>query len=134
MLELLLSLGASILLLWVATLIFLKILSHRGLDISLKEGMLLLPETIKLFWRLLRDRNTPRRARVGLLLVFLYLISPLDIVPDFIPGLGLADEILVLALGMRFVVKHAGVEALDTHWTGTASGLIALKSMAGVAA
>lgn len=134
MIELLLGLGASLLLLWIAMLVILKISSRGSSQLSIKEALFLLPETIKLFWRLARDRQTPKKVRIGLLVVFLYLISPLDIIPDFIPVLGVADEIIVIGIGLRFVVRHAGASSLDKHWKGTDSGLVALKTLAGVAA
>lgn len=134
MLELLFGLAGGIVLLWVALLLILKLSAKGATKIPLKEALLLLPQTIALFYRLARDKQTPKRVRVWLLVIFLYLISPLDFIPDFIPFLGVADEVIVIGLGLRYVVKHAGATSLDKHWKGTASGLTALKTLAGVAA
>jgi hypothetical protein len=64
-------------------------------------------------------------------LLLAYLAVPLDLVPDFIPVLGHADEAIVVAATLRSVVRHAGSEALDRHWPGTDDGLAAVRRRAG---
>lgn len=56
----------------------------------------------------------------------------MDLVPDFVPVIGYADDAVVVALALRSVVRAAGPEALDRHWTGTEQGLLAIKRLAGV--
>jgi uncharacterized membrane protein YkvA (DUF1232 family) len=70
------------------------------------------------------------RWRLWLLLG--YLAMPIDLVPDFIPVLGYADDAIVIALVLRSVVRHAGAEALERHWPGTPEGLSAVLRLAGV--
>ena len=80
-------------------------------------------ETVRLVLRLARDRTVPRRARVILWLLALYLLMPIDLVPDFIPVVGYADDVIVAALALRAAVRAAGVEVVDRHWTGSEADL-----------
>ncbi len=52
-----------------------------------------------------------------------YLLLPIDLIPDFLPVIGYADDVIVLALVLRSVVRHAGVTAVREHWSGTPDGL-----------
>jgi uncharacterized membrane protein YkvA (DUF1232 family) len=71
---------------WVALLIALAV--ARPKDMSVTDALRLLPDTAVLLRRLAADPQLPRGVRVRLLLVLLYLILPIDLVPDFIPVLG----------------------------------------------
>ncbi len=61
-----------------------------------------------------------------------YLLSPIDLVPDFVPVLGWLDDALVVVIALRFVVRSAGADALERHWPGSPGGLRALCRVAGV--
>ncbi len=65
-------------------------------------------------------------------LLLAYLAFPVDLVPDFIPVLGYADDVIVVATALRALVRRVGVEALDQHWTGSEVGLAAIQRMAGL--
>jgi uncharacterized membrane protein YkvA (DUF1232 family) len=77
--------------------------------------------------RLAGDGTLPRVVRVRLWLLLGYLALPIDLVPDFVPVLGHADDAIVVALVLRSVVRHAGAAAIDRHWPGTPEGLAALR-------
>jgi hypothetical protein len=55
-----------------------------------------------------------------------YLIIPVDLVPDFIPIIGYADDAIIVAIALRSVIRHAGPEAIHNHWPGTPGGLTAI--------
>lgn len=74
----------------------------------------------------------PRGARLRLWLLLGYLALPVDLVPDFAPVVGYADDAVVIALVLRSVTRAAGAEALDRHWPGTPDGLAALRRVAGL--
>jgi uncharacterized membrane protein YkvA (DUF1232 family) len=59
---------------------------------------------LTLAWRLFRDPDVPRVAKAVMPGVLVYLASPIDIIPDFIPVLGQVDDVLVLAAGLAVVV------------------------------
>ena len=65
-------------------------------------------------------------------LVLAYLASPLDLIPDFIPVVGYADDAIIVAFALRSVVRAAGTDALDRHWPGSPDGLGVVRRLAGV--
>ncbi len=92
----------------------------------LQEALRLLPDTLRLLRRLAADSSLPRGVRMRLWLLFVYLALPFDLVPDFIPVIGYADDVIVVVLVLRSVVRRAGAEAIERHWPGTPDGLAAL--------
>ena len=57
---------------------------------------------------------------------------PIDLIPDFIPVVGYADDVLIVVIALRSVVRHAGVEALERDWSGTTEGLRVVRRLAGL--
>jgi uncharacterized membrane protein YkvA (DUF1232 family) len=57
---------------------------------------------------------------------------PFDVIPDFIPVLGYADDAILAILVLRSVVRRAGPDAIRRHWPGTPDGLAAVARAAGV--
>jgi uncharacterized membrane protein YkvA (DUF1232 family) len=92
-----------------------------------REVLRLLPDVLRLLRRLAGDATLPRGVRVRLWLLLAYLALPIDLVPDFVPVLGHADDAIVVALVLRSVVHRAGAAAIDRHWPGTPDGLAALR-------
>ena len=99
---------------------------------SLREALRLLPDLIRLLRRLAGDPSVPRGVRVRLVLLLAYLLIPIDLIPDFIPVLGYADDAIVVAIALRSVTRRAGSAALDRHWPGTPAGLATLRQLAGL--
>ena len=130
MLHVALGIVISLVVLWVAFVVVLAIARPKGVDLA--EGARLVPDLIRLLRALNRDAETSRvvRVRVGLLL--LYLASPIDLVPDFVPVLGYADDVVIASLVLRSIVRRAGIETIERHWTGTPVGLAIVKRLAGV--
>jgi uncharacterized membrane protein YkvA (DUF1232 family) len=96
----------------------------------LRESLRLLPDVVRLLGRLARDRTVPLGARVRLWLLLAYLAMPFDVVPDFIPVIGYADDAIIVAAALRSVARRAGRAAIERHWPGTADGLAAVFSLA----
>jgi uncharacterized membrane protein YkvA (DUF1232 family) len=84
------------------------------------------PDCAVLFARVARDPRAPRGMTPVLLATAAYLAFPIDLIPDFIPVLGLLDDALVLAAALRFVLRRAGPELVREHWPGPESSLNAL--------
>jgi uncharacterized membrane protein YkvA (DUF1232 family) len=78
------------------------------------------------------DASVPRAARVRLWLLLGYLAIPIDLVPDFVPVLGYADDAIIVSLVLRSVVRHAGAPVVRRHWPGTDDGLAALGCLTGL--
>jgi uncharacterized membrane protein YkvA (DUF1232 family) len=96
-------------------------------ELRARELLRLLPDVLRLVHRLARDRTMSRGVRVRLWLLLAYLAVPIDLVPDFLPVIGYADDAIVVALVLRSVVRHAGAAAVERHWPGTPEGLAALR-------
>jgi uncharacterized membrane protein YkvA (DUF1232 family) len=87
-----------------------------------------IPDCIVLFRRLLRDRRISRARKLLIVALIGYLAMPLDIVPDFIPVAGQLDDAIVVALGLRVVLRAGGPDLLREHWPGPeSSGNVILR-------
>lgn len=129
-LDVLLGLAAGLVLAWLVLIVALVIVRPRGG--LLREALRLLPDLLRLLPRLAADRSLPRSVRIGLALLLVYLAFPLDLVPDFIPVLGYADDAVIVAAVLRWVVRRAGVEAVRRQWPGTENGFAVLCRLAGL--
>jgi uncharacterized membrane protein YkvA (DUF1232 family) len=125
---LLVGVGAGLLILWVALLLALVI--GRPDDLSLRDAARLLPDVVRLLRRLATDPTVPRGTRARLWLLLAYLVMPFDLVPDFIPVLGYADDAIIVAIALRSVTRRAGTVAIERHWPGTPDGLAAVRRIA----
>jgi uncharacterized membrane protein YkvA (DUF1232 family) len=123
--------GVAIVASWLALIIALLVVRPKGP--LLKEALRILPDLLRLLRRLAADRTLPRgvRARLGLLLV--YLAVPIDLIPDFIPVLGYADDAIIVTAVLRSVVRRAGLAAVRAHWPGSDDGFAALCRLTGLA-
>src|SRR5690349_6873802 len=126
----LISLGVALLVIWAALLIALLV-AKPG-PAQLKEALRLLPDLLRLLRRLAADRTLPRGVRLRLVLLLAYLATPIDLVPDVVPVLGYADDVVVVALVLRSVVRRAGPDALRRHWPGSPEGLAVVTRLAGL--
>ena len=72
---------------------------------------------VKLVWRLTLDDRVPLSVRAIPPLLMLYLITPIDLVPDFIPVVGQLDDILVLVVALGLLVRFVPLDVVDTHLT-----------------
>jgi uncharacterized membrane protein YkvA (DUF1232 family) len=125
-----LGVAGGLALLWGALIAALWL--NRPDELTAKDALRLLPDLVRLLKRLAADKTLPRGIRVRLWLLLAYLAIPIDLVPDFIPVIGYADDAVVVALALRSVAKAAGPEALDRHWPGTPEGLRAVRRLAGL--
>jgi uncharacterized membrane protein YkvA (DUF1232 family) len=98
----------------------------------LGEALRMLPDLVRLLRRLAGERGVPRGARVRLWLLLGYLAIPIDLVPDFVPVLGHADDAIIVSLVLRSVVRRAGAPVVRRHWPGTDDGLSALGRLTGL--
>jgi len=89
-----------------------------------------IPDCIVLFRRLLGDERVPRSRKLSLVLLLAYLALPIDLIPDFIPVAGQLDDAILVALGLRFVLRGGGPALLEEHWPGPAPGLRLIGAIA----
>lgn len=124
------AVAAGLVLVWV--LLVLALWLARPGELTAREALRVLPDLVRLLRRLAGDRSLPRGVRVRLWLLLGYLVMPVDLVPDVIPVVGYADDVVVVALALRSVVRAAGPEALERHWPGTPEGLAVVRGLSGL--
>ncbi len=105
----------------------------RADQTSLKEYALLAPRLIKLVWKLARDPRVPARSKATLFLLAGYLILPVDIIPDFIPGIGQADDLLVAAFALDQILNRVPDEVVREHWDGDEDVLEIVRNILDIA-
>jgi uncharacterized membrane protein YkvA (DUF1232 family) len=128
--DLLIGVLAALLVAWIALIGALVIVRPRGS--LLQDAMRILPDVLRLVRRLAADATLPRGVRIRLALLLAYLALPIDLIPDFIPVVGYADDAIIVAAVLRSVVRRAGRDAVRRHWPGTDEGYAALGRLTGM--
>ena len=132
--DLIAAVVGGLLLVYIALLVLLVVYARRHPEtIGMKDALRLLPDLLRLLRRLLADRTLAVGLRIRLGLLLAYLLSPIDLVPDFVPVIGYADDVIIVALVLRSVIARAGAGALQKHWPGTPEGLLLVLRLAGLA-
>lgn len=132
-LQLFIGITVSLAVIWLMFLVVLWSWERSwGQKPVLKEMLRLMPDVLRLVRRLASDSTLTWGIRVRLFLLLAYLIFPIDLVPDFIPVLGYADDAIVVAIVLRSVVRKAGKEALIRHWPGSPQGLALVFRLVGL--
>jgi uncharacterized membrane protein YkvA (DUF1232 family) len=126
-LDLVVGSAVSLAIIWLALLLVLVIMKPDSGTLTATARIV--PDTIRLIRRLATDSTLHRGVRVRLWLLLAYLVSPIDVIPDFLPIVGYADDAVITSLVLRSVIKRAGVEAVQQHWPGTAEGLDSLARL-----
>lgn len=124
-----LSVGLGLLTAWLALLAVLW--TFRPRDVQLGELVRVVPDVVRLARGLLADRATPLSVRAALIGLMAWLISPIDLIPEFIPVLGPLDDVVVTILVLRFVRRRLGEEELVRRWPGTSDGYALLARVVG---
>jgi uncharacterized membrane protein YkvA (DUF1232 family) len=125
----------GVVLIYAVLLVLLALYARKHPEtVGMREALRLLPDLLTLLRRLIADRGLPRGIRIRLVLLLVYLASPIDLVPDFLPVIGYADDAIIAALVLRSVIRKAGDAPLEQHWPGTPAGLALVRRLAGVTA
>jgi len=118
---------AVLVVLWVALLALLVL--GRPETAALRDMPRMLPDTLRLVGRLAKDTSISRSARLPVWALLGYLALPIDVVPDFIPVIGYADDAILTAFVLRRLARRAGPAKLVEHWPGTPEGLATVVRM-----
>lgn len=109
----------------------------RGSSLQLrrlvKDTALFLPQMIKLVAGLVRDPRVPRRSKLVAAAALAYVVSPVDLLPELIPVVGLADDVLVVAFALNHLMSVAGDEVIAEYWDGPRDLLDLTRSLLDVA-
>lgn len=95
---------------------------HRPSRELVGPAVRLVPDVARLARAVIADRETPRSVRIALTALLVYLLSPIDLIPEFLPGIGLLDDVILAGLVLRWVGRRVEVERLRAHWSGSADG------------
>jgi uncharacterized membrane protein YkvA (DUF1232 family) len=127
--RLIIGIVAGIAALWVAVLVLFWLFRPRG--VAVREVLAIVPDVLRLLRSLIGDRSAPLDVRVVLVGLVAWIISPIDLIPEFIPVLGPIDDIVVAVVAMRFVRRRMGVEDLRRRWSGSPDGFALLLRVIG---
>ena len=127
-LQWLLTVGGALI---AAYLLFIAALVVAGRRTDARAWAGFIPDCVILTRRLLADRRVPRRPKLVLGALVLYLATPIDFVPDFLPLIGHLDDAIIVALVLRTVVRAASVDLIREHWPGPEPSLNAVLRRSG---
>jgi uncharacterized membrane protein YkvA (DUF1232 family) len=104
--------------LMVASWAALVVLAGRLPPGPLRELARFIPDCLTTIGRLRSDPRVPRRAKVAVVLAGLWLASPIDLLPEFLPVIGPLDDVVVMALALRYAARQVPRELLLDAWPG----------------
>ncbi len=116
--------------LWSITVLALIAVRPKGMRAA--DAARLMPDLVLLVRDLARDRSIPRHVRARIWILLAWMASPIDVIPDIIPVIGVADDIILAYFVLRSVARAAGNEKLAQHWHGSPDGLAALERLLGI--
>ncbi len=119
----------SLVILWALLLALFWIL--RPKDVPLRELVRIVPDVIRLLRSIIGDRSAPLGVRAVLVFLLVWIVSPIDLIPEFIPVLGPLDDVIVAAVALRYTRRKLGVEDLRHRWVGTDDGFALLVRLIG---
>ena len=114
----LLLIGVGLLL---ASWAVLVLLAARLPDGTLKELASFLPDCVTTARRLRSDPRVPRRAKLAIGFAALWVLSPIDLIPEFLPVIGPLDDVVVVAIALRYAARKVPPEVLFEAWPGRRS-------------
>jgi uncharacterized membrane protein YkvA (DUF1232 family) len=94
----------------------------RPKDVSVREVLGVAPDVLRLLRSVIADRSVPIDVRLVMLGLLAWIVSPIDLIPEFIPVLGPIDDIVVAVVAMRYMRRRLGVADLRRRWVGTEAG------------
>ena len=112
--------------LWVASCLVLVLLASRLPDGLLKQVAEFLPACLTTARRLRRHPDVPRRARLAMLLAVVWVVSPLDLLPEFLPVIGPLDDVVAVVLLLRYAARSVPRDVLLEAWPGDPALLVRL--------
>jgi uncharacterized membrane protein YkvA (DUF1232 family) len=114
---------------WVLFVVLLWLLRPR--DARLRDVARVVPDIARLCRDVLADPGAPAGARIAIAGLLVWLVNPIDLIPEFIPVLGPLDDVIVAVLVLRYVRRRLGIEELRARWRGTPEGFGLLQAVMG---
>ena len=114
---------------WVVLLIVFWVVRPKG--IPARELLAIVPDVLRLLRAIVTDRAVPLDARIVVAGLIVWILSPIDLIPEFIPVLGPLDDVVVAVAALRYLRRRLGVPDLRTRWTGSPDGFAVLVRVVG---
>jgi uncharacterized membrane protein YkvA (DUF1232 family) len=123
------SIALGLAVVWAVLVALLWVFRPR--DLRLADLVRIVPDVVRLVRGLIADRSVPLGARLALIGLLIWLVSPIDLIPEFIPVLGPLDDVVVAVLVLRYIRRKVGTEELRRRWPGTVEGFALLSGILG---
>jgi uncharacterized membrane protein YkvA (DUF1232 family) len=127
--EVIVAIAVGLVALWALLLVLFWMPRPKG--VPLRELLGLIPEVLRLLRSVVGDRSAPADVRLVLIGLLAWILSPIDLIPEFIPVLGPLDDVVVAVVAMRYVRRRVGIADLRARWTGTDDGFALLLRVIG---
>jgi uncharacterized membrane protein YkvA (DUF1232 family) len=101
-----------------ASWVVLVLLARRLPPGLMKDLVGFLPACATTVRTLRKDPRVPKRAKVAVVIAGLWVLSPIDLIPEFLPVIGPLDDVVVVALALRYAARRVPREALEEAWAG----------------
>ena len=128
-LRLIVGIVVGLLIVWAALLVIFWLL--RPKDVSVRELVGVVPDLVRMLRDIVRDPTAPADVRVVLVGLLVWILSPIDLIPEFIPVLGPLDDVVVAIVALRYVRRRLGSDGLRARWRGSDDGFTLLTRVVG---
>lgn len=125
----LVALVVVLVVLWAALVLLLWLLRPR--DVGARELLRVVPDLIRLLRSIIGDGGAPLDVRVVLVGLIIWILSPIDLIPEFIPVVGPLDDVVVAVLALRYARRRMGIDDLRSRWPGTPEGFELISRVIG---
>ena len=119
----------ALVVLWGVTLVVFWLLRPKG--VTIRDLVGLIPDILRLLRSLIGDRTAPLDVRLVMVGLVAWILSPIDLIPEFIPVLGPMDDVVVAIVALRYVRRRVGTADLRRRWTGSDAGFAMLLTVIG---
>jgi uncharacterized membrane protein YkvA (DUF1232 family) len=128
-LEVIVGVVLGVVVLWVVLVAIFWVLRPKG--VPARDLLGVVPDLVRMLRNIVRDPAAPMDIRVVLVGLLVWILSPIDLIPEFIPVLGPLDDVVVAIVALRYVRRRLGVEAMRARWTGSDDGFALLGRVVG---
>jgi uncharacterized membrane protein YkvA (DUF1232 family) len=125
-LRIILGVVVGLALLWAILLVLFWLFRPKG--VSIREVVRIVPDAVRMLRAIVRDPASPLDVRLVLVGLLAWLVSPIDLIPEFIPVLGPMDDAVV---ALRYVRRRVGATGMRARWPGTDDGFALLGRVVG---
>jgi uncharacterized membrane protein YkvA (DUF1232 family) len=124
-----LAILGAVAIVWVAFIAVFWLL--RPQDVPLRELVRIVPDVVRLLRTIVADRSVNLDVRLVVVLLMVWILSPIDLIPEFVPVLGPFDDVVVAIVALRYIRKRLGAPQLRKRWQGTDQGFALLTRVIG---